>query len=217
MGARTQPKAVSADRRARAGQRRATYCGVALTLTLALVLAGCGGGGAAVPAAELTPAASAVARTSGTPGATSGAGGAPTAPATATPAATITPITGARVAGAQDICSQPASVSAQPPASIPVYPGAQLHASQASGANAFFGFCTQAEVSAIAQFYTQQLPGKGWSSLSTNNIASIKQVLATRNQVQLTVTISPDALTAGETDIFVEEFAQPESGTPAGG
>ena len=194
MRARMEPK----NERARWRLTRRGYPLVALALGLALTLAACAGEPSQT--AQQSPTAT------GAPGVL-----ATTSSATATTSttATATPISGKGAQfGAQDICSQPTRVSAQPPATIPAYPGAELHASQADGPNGFYGYCTSASVDAIAQFYVQQLPGKGWQSVKTNTIANVQQVTATLDSTHLTVTVEPDSINAGEADILISAFAQ---------
>jgi hypothetical protein len=89
------------------------------------------------------------------------------------------------------------------PSSIPAYPGAQLHLAYTSGNNGAFGYCSRASASAIASFYAQQLPGKGWSSIQTYTLGDHQQVTAAMGNTQLTVTAWPDSSQAGVTDILI--------------
>src|SRR5579872_5392959 len=162
---------------------------MALLVVGVLLLAACdsGAGGTASPTAT-NPGGSLVS-SNGTPQA-------PAATATPTTADVTTP--GAQV-GASDVCAQPPSVTAQLPASIPAYPGAQLRLGQTSGGNGLFGLCTGATVSAIGQFYTSQLPNKGWQQVQSGVNGDVEQVSATKGSGQVFITIEPDPQISGQT------------------
>lgn len=184
------PKAMGAHWRERLS--RLLVAG-ALAGGIACGIAGCASNTAA---RTPTPNPSATARASASPDATAS----PTAGA----APTITPQgTAPAEAGAGDICDQPANVSAQPPSSLPAYPGAQLHISFINNGNGLFGYCSHAQVSDIAQFYTSQLPGQGWGSVDNHTLQTYRQVTASAGSTQLTITISPDNSQSGVTDILI--------------
>src|SRR5690242_15686661 len=104
----------------------------ALIITLVLLLAACDSqaGGASGPPSSAAPTSTSA--LAGGPG--------PTAAASPSAQATTTGATGQ--VGFNSVCSQPAGVTAQLPASIPAYPGARLQISQAQGGNALYGLCS---------------------------------------------------------------------------
>lgn len=106
-------------------------------------------------------------------------------------------------------CAQPGTVTIHPGATIPIYPGAELHRSQANGSNAFYGFCTSATVEVVQNFYAQQLPLTGWTGLQTStNLPSVQiSAKATQSASQVIVTIAPDAAQANTTGIAVVVLA----------
>jgi hypothetical protein len=161
---------------------------------LALVLAGCGD----------TAGTSAPQPTATSGGSVSGTVDTPTAAPTVKPAPSPTG-PGAQ-SGVADICAQSASVTVRPPSNIPSYPNAQLHISQVDPSNSnnvFYGFCTSASVQDVLSFYQQQLPGKGWGSLKTYSIDTVRQVRAAQGGSQLTVSIAPSAVLSGTTNIAI--------------
>ena len=109
--------------------------------------------------------------------------------------------------GAKEFCSKAPDVSIHPGSSIPVYPNAALHFSQANGANAFYGYCTSATTSDVQNYYALQLRSKGWSGLKTATIASVVQISATQcasqNSPQIIVTIAPDTSGTTTTSISI--------------
>jgi hypothetical protein len=163
-----------------------------LAVGLALAAAGCSGG-----SADRTPTPSTnISQTN--PSVTASPS------ATNTPAPTLTPVGTANAqAGAGDICDQPKNVSAQPPASIPGYPGAELHVSLLNNGSGLFGYCSSAQIDAVTSFYTQQLPGKGWTSVESHPLGDYQQVTGSQGNTQLTITISPDATKSGVVDILI--------------
>ena len=163
---------------------------VVLLLGLVLLLAGCAGGGGDV---QITPVASHPVTVS----------------ATITLAPTITPTvasvtTPGAQQGAAEFCAHPASATAQLPASVPAYPGADLRISQSSGGFGIYGLCTRADVATVAAYYAGQLPSKGWQQIQSTSIAAVRQLSGTQGTAQLTITIQPDAQLFGTTDIIIQ-------------
>jgi hypothetical protein len=181
------------------GTKKAWKRRVAILLAIGLltfILTACNDSTSATTPQPTTPIA----------GATTGADGGDTG----TPIPTVKPAPSPTGPGAQsgvaDICSQPASVTVQPPSNIPTYAGARLHISQvdpSNSGNVFYGFCSGAAVQDIYSFYQQQLPGKGWSNLTTYEVAAVRQVRATQGQTQITVSISPSAVVSGTANISI--------------
>jgi hypothetical protein len=169
------------------------WVGLALAVALgpAIALASCSGSSSTrAPRSGTSPITTATSPAGGTPS--------PSPQSSLTPAGTAP-----AEAGAGDICDQPASVSATVPTSIPAYPGAQLHLAYVSGNSGAFGYCTSANASAIASFYAQQLPGKGWTSIQTYTLGDHLQVTAAMGNTQLTMTAWPDSGQAGVTDVLI--------------
>ena len=119
-----------------------------------------------------------------------------------TPTVTPKPGTGGQQ-GLAEFCAQPPSVAAPLPASIPPYPNAQLRVSQTSGGNGLYGQCTSDSVSAVASYYTAQLPAKGWQQVKSSTIQDIQQLTASQGKAQLILTIEPDAQVSGTTQIIL--------------
>lgn len=119
-----------------------------------------------------------------------------------TPTVTPKPGTGGQQ-GLAEFCSQPPSVAAQLPASIPPYPNAQLRVSQTSGGNGLYGQCTSDSVSAVASYYAAQLPAKGWQQVQSSTIQNVQQLTASQGKAQLILTIEPDAQLSGTTQIIL--------------
>lgn len=169
------------------------YLWVALLAAgIMLALAACDSGSSGAASSTTTTPGGSLVTTNGT--------GSPVATSTPTTTADNTP--GAQV-GASDVCAQPPSVSAQLPASIPTYPGAQLRLAQASGGNGLFGLCTGASVSAADQFYATQLPNKGWQQVQNNINGDVEQVSATKGSGHVFITIEPDPQISGQTEIII--------------
>lgn len=174
-----------------AGRRGRVFICV-LALGFGMALAGCDTG-AHSAAQSQTPASSATATEAPPPTPTQGG----------PPTPTITPLPGAgNLAGATDICTSAISVSTTLPPEIPAYSG-QLRLAETSGANAEFGYCTSDGVDTIANFYKAQLPGKGWQQIQlfTNN--ATRNIIATRGSENLTITISPDVVQTGSSDLLI--------------
>jgi hypothetical protein len=167
----------------------------ALIVALALLLAACdsqSGGTSAPPPGAAPTSTSAL---TGNPG--------PTAVASPSAQPTTTGATGQ--VGFNSVCSQPASVTAQLPASIPTYPGARLQISQAQGGNALYGLCSGDGRAAIAAYYAAQLPTKGWQQLKQNPLGdTFIQITATRDNAHLILTVADDAQAAGVVDIIIQ-------------
>lgn len=173
--------------------------GMALGLVaLALLMAGCSGG------SKGNASTTATGSSGETPG-LSTPDGALSATATAlalTP--TVTPKPGTSgVQGVAEFCAQPPSVAAQMPASIPAYPNAELRVSQNSGGNGLYGMCTSDSVSAVASYYTAQLPTKGWQQVQSSTIQNVQQLKASQGNAHVILTIEPDAQLSGTTQIIV--------------
>ncbi len=171
----------------------AALLGMAL---LALAVTGCGD---STSTSQSQPTATSSGAASGTSTAEAG-----------TPIPTVKPAPSPTGPGAQggvaDICSQPKSVTVQPPSNIPAYPGAQLHITQvdpSNSGNVFYGYCTNAAVQDVFTFYQQQLPAKGWNNVTTYVVDTVRQVKGTQGQAQVTVNISPSAVLLGTTNIFI--------------
>jgi len=165
---------------------------LALGLPLLVLLASCSGGsGAATPTAT---AGSATLPVQTTPG----------DQPTTTPQ--LTPITtpGGQLGGSA-FCSQPASAgSAPPPASIPAYPGAQLHFGRMEHGFGLYGLCTTHLIASVVQFYVAQLPVKGWTQVQTNSLGPVEQVFATRNSAHITITIQQDPQARAQNEIIIQ-------------
>lgn len=180
MGAQARPS------RGRRG--RALLCALALGACVTLV--GCDTGSTNA-ARSATPAATAT----DAPPPTPTQGGPPTP--------TITPLPGAgNLAGATDICTSPISVSTTLPPEIPPYTG-QLRLAETSGSNAEFGYCTSDNVDTVANFYKAQLPGKGWQDIQTFTNNATRNLIATRGGENLTITVSPDVVETGSSDLLI--------------
>jgi hypothetical protein len=184
---------------ARGGWAREARVGaLALALGTLVLLAGCGGD----PTAG-RPTGSPSATTHQTP-TTSATGGNTPGSGTASPAPTLTPVSTAQSqAGAGDICDQAKNVSAQPPSSIPGYPGAELHVSFIQNGSGLFGYCSSAAPSEIASYYAQQLPDKGWSEVRSQPLGDYQQVTGSQGETHITITISPDARQSNVTTILI--------------
>lgn len=166
-------------------------------LCVALLLAACTGDSSARTSAG-TPAA---ARGSATPG-----GGQGTPGAQRTPVIGVTPVDGGvGVAGPSgDVCQQPAHVAAALPASIPAYPNGDLRLAEQAQGVAFFGVCAADGPATVAQFYAAQLPAKGWGQLQSSAIDSTQILTAAQGDAHVVVTIQPDPLVAGKTQIVIQ-------------
>lgn len=164
----------------------------ALLMAALLLLAACAGGSSARTGPTATPGGA-----SSTAGMTTPAG---QTAATADPTAFTTPGAAQGTAG---LCAQPSSVSAQPPASIPAYPGATLRIGQSQNGAGLFGFCSSATVAGVASFYAAQLPAAGWQNVSHNSIDTTEQFTASKGTGQVILTILPDSQVASMTDIII--------------
>ena len=104
--------------------------------------------------------------------------------------------------GVSSLCSQPSSITAQLPSSIPAFPNAKLRVGQSEGGSGFYGFCTTDSVSAVATFYANKLPASGWQNVTTNTIDTTTQLQAAHGSARITITVFPDSQ-AGQTDIVI--------------
>lgn len=189
MARRTVARAGWAWRGARGGRLRAA----GLIVALGLALAACGSGDTS--SASVKPTVQVAVETA-------------TATVSGTPAPTPTPLPGgAAQAGVQDICSpsSPLPVTTSVPAELPPYPTGHLQLATKIGSDsAEFGYCTPDSVNAVAMFYTQGLPGKGWQGLQTFNNLSTVNIIGTRGSNEsVTITIAPDVKMPGNTDLLI--------------
>jgi hypothetical protein len=123
--------------------------------------------------------------------------------ASATPG--LTPIgPGGGVQGSGDVCTQPVTVSAQLPSSIPTYPHGQLRIGQVNGGIGFYGVCTMDTVAVIAHFYTIQLPAKGWNQLNSSMIDTVELITASQGSATISIAIRPESTGNGQTDIVIQ-------------
>lgn len=167
------------------GRRRLVVGALALSLSLCAMLTACASGSAATPPAAPTTIAAATLTPGGPP----------------TP--TSTPLPGAgNLAGATDICASPINVATTLPAEIPPY-NAQLRIAQSNNGDSVYGYCASASVDAIATFYTEQLPGKGWRNIQTFTNNATRNLIATRGGENLTITVSPDVMQSGKADLLI--------------
>ncbi len=175
---------------ARGGRLRAA----ALLVALGVSLAACGSG-ASSSATTATPTLPGGQATATLSSATS----APRSSPTATPGSVAQ-------SGSLDICEPvtptPVSISVLP--EIPAYPNGRLLLAESKDGNAEYGYCATDPVSTVAAFYTQALPGKDWQNIQTFTNLSTKNIIATRGANEsVTITISPDTLRAGNTDLLI--------------
>jgi hypothetical protein len=182
---------------------RLGFAALALSLALLVLLVGLAGCGPNGTASGPTPAPT-LNGDSGTPGAHATL----TLP-TLTAAASPSGNTGQQ--GVNEFCSKPPNITIRPDAKIPAYPKATLHFSQATGSNAFYGFCTTDSTSQVQDFYAQKLPTSGWTGLQTSTIAAVVQITAQQCSSQeapkIIVTIAPDATGAVTTSISIVVLA----------
>jgi hypothetical protein len=169
---------------------------VAGTLALALLLGACASGGSSsANTPTVTPPPSQAQATST---ATTGSG---------SNAPTPSPTSGLAGSGSLDICQPvtPTPVQINVPAEIPIYQSGQLKLAEANSPTntSEFGFCIPDTVSAIGSFYTQALPGKGWSSVKTFENLGTENITATRGSESVTITVSPDTLQQGNSDLLI--------------
>lgn len=163
-----------------------------LAMGLVLLLAACDSGSSGAAGPTATTAGGPPVTSSGTPPA-----------ATATPT-TITDNTPGAQVGASDVCAQTPNVTAQLPSSIPAYPGAQLKLGSSSGGNGSFGLCTTDSVTSVAQFYTHELPTKGWQIAQNTSIGNAQEIQATKGtNGNAMMIIEPDPLVNGDTAIII--------------
>lgn len=169
-------------------RRRALAC--LFALSLATLLAACAS--AAPSVAKTTPPA---ATSTNAPPATPTLGGPPTPTFTALPGA-------GNLAGATDICTSAINVSTTLPPEIPPYNG-QLRLAQTNNGDAEFGYCSGDSVDTITSFYAAQLPGKGWQKIQTFTNNATRNIIATRGNENLTITVSPDVIQTGSADLLI--------------
>jgi hypothetical protein len=122
------------------------------------------------------------------------------------PTATDTPVeltTPGAPVGFAGLCAQKPSVSAQLPAAVPAYPGAQIHVGQSANGTGLFGFCTNDGVAAVDSFYATQLPAAGWQHISNTTTDATQQLMADKGDAHVIVTILPDSQVSGATDLII--------------
>jgi hypothetical protein len=111
---------------------------------------------------------------------------------------------GAGTVGANEICAAAKNVQTSVPASVPAYPGAELRQSYTLDNNGTYGYCVTAAPSTIADYYLQQLPGKGWSNVKSNPMVIGDQVAGAKGSSSIFVTMLPDAKNAAQCDILIQ-------------
>jgi hypothetical protein len=105
--------------------------------------------------------------------------------------------------GANEICAAEKNVQTSVPASVPVYPGAELRQSYTLDNNGTYGYCATATPAAVADYYLKQLPGKGWSSVKANPMVIGNQVVGAKGSSTIVVTMLPDAKNSAQCDILI--------------
>lgn len=179
------------------GRRGARGMAVALLALALLVIAGCSGGSKGNASATTSSG-------SGTTGLSTPDNALSATATVLAQTPTVTPKPGTSgVQGVAEFCAQPPSVAVQLPASIPAYPNAQLRVSQTSGGNGLYGMCTSDSVSAVASYYTAQLPAKGWQQVQSSTIQNVQQLTASQGNAHVILTIEPDAQLSGTTQIII--------------
>jgi hypothetical protein len=111
---------------------------------------------------------------------------------------------GAGTVGANEICAAAKNVQTSVPASVPAYPGAELRQSYTLDNNGTYGYCVTAAPSAVADYYLQQLPGKGWGNVKSNPMVIGNQVAGAKGGSSIFVTMLPDAKNATQCDILIQ-------------
>jgi hypothetical protein len=106
--------------------------------------------------------------------------------------------------GANEICAAEKNVQTSVPASVPAYPGAELRQSYTLGNNGTYGYCAAAAHATVADFYLQQLPGKGWSNVKSNPMVIGNQVAGAKGSSSIFVTMLPDAKNGAQCDILIQ-------------
>ena len=106
--------------------------------------------------------------------------------------------------GANEICAAEKNVQTPVPASVPPYPGAELRQSYTLDNNGTYGYCATATPSTVADYYLQQLPGKGWSNVKSNPMVIGNQVAGAKGSSSIFVTMLPDAKNAAQCDILIQ-------------
>jgi hypothetical protein len=111
---------------------------------------------------------------------------------------------GAGTVGANEICASEKNVQTSVPASVPVYPGAELRQSYTLDNNGTYGYCASAALATVADYYLKQLPGKGWGSVKSNPMVIGNQVAGAKGSSSIFVTMLPDAKNAAQCDILIQ-------------
>jgi hypothetical protein len=106
--------------------------------------------------------------------------------------------------GANEICASEKNVQTSVPASVPVYPGADLRLSYTLDNTGAYGYCATATPPAVADYYLKQLPGKGWSNVKSNPMVIGNQVAGAKGSSSIFVTMLPDAKNAAQCDILIQ-------------
>lgn len=160
----------------------------ALTLGFGVTLAACSSSsGSAQQSTPTVTASSSVTPTTGGP-----------------PAPTATSLPGSgNLAGVTDICTSKPNLTQPLLSELPAYNAPLRLATQTTGGAHEYGYCVSAGVDTVLSFYTAQLPGKGWTHIQTFVNNATRNLIATRGAEQLTITISPDVVQAGNADLLI--------------
>lgn len=173
-------------------------------LALALVLGGCDSGNTS--GVNTTTPTLPIGQGATTPSATATGSGPVSAPTATSDHAG---------SGSLDICQPvtPTPVQIGVPPEVPVYGSgtlklAESHTTTDPSTNVTtttseLGFCIPDNVANIGSFYTQQLPVKGWSVSPPFNNLGTENILATRGSESITITVSPDTIQQGSSDLLI--------------
>jgi hypothetical protein len=108
------------------------------------------------------------------------------------------------VEGTTDACAQTtAAPTANLPSNIPAYPNAKLSIGSTNGGSGVFGLCASDSVDAVTTFYAAQLPTHGWQKVTNTALETARQLTASQGNINLIVTILPDAAIQGKTEVLI--------------
>lgn len=96
--------------------------------------------------------------------------------------------------------------TAQPgplPADIPVYPGAQLLVSQYITTGILYYYTAIAPLQSVTNFYTEQMPGQGWTQESAEDGSQGSLYIYTKDTRSVMLSLAPDPNMATKTDISI--------------
>jgi len=111
-------------------------------------------------------------------------------PITLTPTATISPT--------------PVPTAEPLPDDIVVYPGAQLVVAQRITTGTLYFYRSTAALNGVTDFYTNQMPQKGWAQTSAEpNGAQGESLVYSKDTRTVTLNIVPDPITQAQTDITI--------------